>query len=901
MCLQVLRKLILFCLLATVFFTVSGQSVSSVVRLSGKILSLTGDPIEGCSIKLSRKNSESFLLYSYTGSSNVFNLQWNYARADTFFIDVDRLGFEKKRHSIFIDRPGNYEITISLQQLVKTLEEVSIIANNTWQAGDSTFFKVDAFKEGGEMKLIDIIKKLPGFRIDKDGDLIFKNSKVEKITINNQELFADKVNLLLNNFPVHIIETIQALENQNAVKLLKGIAGDNSTFINISLKDKHKNIFFGELEAGIGTQERYAFNPLLFLLNEKIKVGTINRINNIGNSTDEFEYQQLKGIPNIEAENSMLTASKGVYIPDFSRSRYNFNKNAESRIQFNIPININNTSETELTFLRDRFNNSLLQNSTVYSNGTFFSRESVINSSWKPSFGSIREKVSFQTGKKSEMQILLFLTKDKTSAASSNVISQNGEIYSSENSIRNDFFSGNAEVNFVKKYTKQNAIQLKINMGYLNYSQNGSSTSNSWPQSFNLADSSYQYLSQNLYNKSFYVKSLAEYFFKIKRRKLSIRLNSEYTTANLSAPLKFISNDNNKQPIDYLFLSQSGKYNILKVYSSFSYGLRILDMPVTINITNGFADIFLQENTRNKKLLYTYGFFISFKKVHNKYISSNGSIALEQTSRNIYSLPQNIYPKALASFVSVRNSTLPQKEIRMNYSTYFRLKNYSSFSLSQLIATSANNSLYIPVNNALYSFGIDSLISRSTFNYSTVLGYVFPVVPIKTKFTIRLIAGFGENLIYLENQIVKSRFTNNQIEVGAKKTIRKKVIIDINTKLEIFNNKLPQKFNNSLNEQSFNFISSGSIKYKFFKTMEANLLVEAIQNKVQKSSNSSLLADISLSRYLKNDKIRINAKLENIANAKNYLQQNRYSIFEQNYSRIPLIRRNIFISISFNF
>src|SRR5690606_25866976 len=116
-----------------------------------------------------------------------------------------------------------------------TLNEVEIKAPPIWKRGDTTFYEVEAFKDGDEKKLKDILLKMPDFKEDEHGNILFKKKVIEKITIDGEAIFSDKTKLLMDNFPVHVLETIQAIENQSNQRLLKGLSNENKVFLNLGL------------------------------------------------------------------------------------------------------------------------------------------------------------------------------------------------------------------------------------------------------------------------------------------------------------------------------------------------------------------------------------------------------------------------------------------------------------------------------------------------------------------------------------------------------------------------------------------------------------------------------------------------------------------------------------------
>src|SRR5690606_26634903 len=172
----------------------------------------------------------------------IFGQETNYYAAlkialpDTIMIHASNPGHGTATYKLPVLENAEYSIDLTLQQKSDTLENIVIKAPPVWKRGDTTFFNVESFKRFSDKKLADIIGKMPGFEIDAEGNLFYNRQLVSKILVEGQELFADKLKMMLSNFPIHVLQTVQTIENQSDNNLLKGLSGDKKIFLNLSLK-----------------------------------------------------------------------------------------------------------------------------------------------------------------------------------------------------------------------------------------------------------------------------------------------------------------------------------------------------------------------------------------------------------------------------------------------------------------------------------------------------------------------------------------------------------------------------------------------------------------------------------------------------------------------------------------
>ena len=180
----------------------------------------------------------------------------------------------------------NYPINLKEGTQLKELEIVYEMPVSI--SGDTIIYNADSFKNGTERKLEDVLKKLPGVEVNKDGEIEVEGKKVQKIMVEGKDFFDGDTKLATKNIPADALEKIQVLRNYNEVSNLKGLENnEENVAINIKLKQGKKNFWFGDMMAGIGIGmgnkvDRYIVNPKLFYYNPKFSINVIGNKNNIG-------------------------------------------------------------------------------------------------------------------------------------------------------------------------------------------------------------------------------------------------------------------------------------------------------------------------------------------------------------------------------------------------------------------------------------------------------------------------------------------------------------------------------------------------------------------------------------------------------------------------------------------
>ncbi len=159
------------------------------------------------------------------------------------------------------------------------------------QKGDTTEYTADAFKTNPDADVADLVKKMPGITVDKNG-VSAQGEQVKKVLVDGQEFFGDDATLVLKNLPAEIVDKIQVYDQQSEQSQVTGVDdGNTQKTINIITKTGKSNGQFGKAYAGYGTDKRYtsglSFN--VFDGNRRFSViGMSNTINQQNFNTDDL-------------------------------------------------------------------------------------------------------------------------------------------------------------------------------------------------------------------------------------------------------------------------------------------------------------------------------------------------------------------------------------------------------------------------------------------------------------------------------------------------------------------------------------------------------------------------------------------------------------------------------------
>lgn len=200
---------------------------------------------------------------------------------ESYTVTVSYLGFQQV--SFEAKLTGDITKNIELKPFTHQLDEVIIIEQIPIRVKEDTItYNTDAFITGAERKLKQVLKKLPGVEVDKNGGVTVMGKKVNKLLVDNKPFFGGGTKLGVENIPADAVDGVEVIDNYTEVAMLKGLSDSNKMAMNIKLKKDKKRFTFGDIETGAGTDKHYLVHPNIFYYSPKTNVNFIGDLNDIG-------------------------------------------------------------------------------------------------------------------------------------------------------------------------------------------------------------------------------------------------------------------------------------------------------------------------------------------------------------------------------------------------------------------------------------------------------------------------------------------------------------------------------------------------------------------------------------------------------------------------------------------
>ncbi|MEO6251762.1 MAG: outer membrane beta-barrel protein [Ferruginibacter sp.] len=285
--------------LAAIFFLVLFFSIkiqAQTISVSGTVEDTTqkkGIPNAVVAL-LSVKDS---ILYKFTRTDVTGKYSFKDIKAGNYVVMTT--------HPYFADIVLNLDLkddqtiipNIALTSKSRLLEEVIIKTGAPIKIkGDTTVYTADSFKVRPGANVEELLRKLPGIQVDKDGKITAMGEQVKKVLVDGEEFFGDDPGIATKNLRADIVKEVEVFDKKSDQAAFTGIDdGVKDKTINLKLKDNAKKGYFGKVEAGTDFKNYYNNSVMANAFRGKRKLAAYGIMSNTGQTNLDWEDQNNYG------------------------------------------------------------------------------------------------------------------------------------------------------------------------------------------------------------------------------------------------------------------------------------------------------------------------------------------------------------------------------------------------------------------------------------------------------------------------------------------------------------------------------------------------------------------------------------------------------------------------------
>lgn len=206
----------------------------------------TRQPVSGVVVQAldSRGKATAF---ASSDANGVFKIRIS---AATDSISFRRMGYESLKFPVDHD----FASAVAIYPKATVLKDVIIEAPDIYARGDTLVFNVARYANATDNAIIDVIKRLPGIKVEDDGTIKYQGKPINKFYIDGDDFLDGQYGLATNNISHKDVKSVEVMENHQPVKALEGIDFPEEAGINIKLNEGAKGKWVGVAKAGSGAQ-----------------------------------------------------------------------------------------------------------------------------------------------------------------------------------------------------------------------------------------------------------------------------------------------------------------------------------------------------------------------------------------------------------------------------------------------------------------------------------------------------------------------------------------------------------------------------------------------------------------------------------------------------------------------
>jgi hypothetical protein len=359
---------------AVCIFCMLCSAIAFSQTIKGTVTDSLGKAISFASINL---KSSGNLIIAYASSDDKGNYALQIpADADKtgLALEVSCVGFKRQAKPVTNTvNAYNFKLAKSVNQL----QAVTIKDNRPRLRvhGDTTDYKVSDFSSPQDRVIGDVIKKLPGIDVAKDGKISYNGKSISGVYIGGDNLLDDKYNIATNTIPNSVVDKVQVMESHQPVKMLRDKVVSEDVALNLTIKKDAKLQLIGQETVGAGLPDKYYADLNAMMFKDKYKAINYFKANNTSNDVagDLISHNLSSYLSRLDNDKPGTVLSLGTAgDPDLPRNRYLFNQSGILNLNNLVNLKKDVQLKASVSYLRDnqkqaytKFSEYYLPNDTI--------------------------------------------------------------------------------------------------------------------------------------------------------------------------------------------------------------------------------------------------------------------------------------------------------------------------------------------------------------------------------------------------------------------------------------------------------------------------------------------------------------------------------------------------------
>ncbi|MBL7911022.1 MAG: TonB-dependent receptor family protein [Bacteroidia bacterium] len=824
---------------------------------------------------------------------------------DTYIVIIAHPNFSDKTYLLVpnkTDTAFNFKNVVLPPRSV-VLNEVEIFAykEKSYYKGDTLIFTADSFKTQANATVEDLLKKLPGVKVDVNGKITIQGKQVDQVLVDGDEFFGSDPTIATRNLNANTVDNVQVYEKKSEDP---DAQQETVKVVNLKLKDDSKKGYFGKITGASDFNKFYENDVLINKFKKQQKMSLFGLFANTPKQAFGWEDENKFGLSNESQNNydpetnSWTTNSNGTGVPQTLKSGFYFNDKYGKNTKIN----------TDYTFNQNQLTSGSETNTQFFLQDTSYSNQQIRSNTSKNQIHKFNFRLTQKLDSLTELTVkpkLYYTVGDNTNSQTDKFISQNNEL-TRQTTIINSNHSETTDANILFKLNrnfmkKDRNITINYQPFYYDSRSNANLNTNFNYYQNQLPDSTLLQKRTQTNHKEEHAASIVYTEPLTKKFKTEITYSYNYNKNNNNRTTL----DFNGQGYDNLNLTQSNDFKNFRLTNKLSTKLVYEVKKYRIGLQAAYRSIY-QENinvTKGQKLSQTFTNILP-AATFNYRISQSSNLSAMYLS--------NAQPPDLQQMQPVVDNTDPNRitignpnikpqfnhNVNVNYYTYKGISDRHFYS-------GANYNIVSNEINETTTFDDQGKSITTPINingnYYTSLwcGGAMTVFNRFFKINTNMSASFNNNISYVNDQKNITQVFDVSPNFGVEKQTE---ILDI-TLVANYSYNVPKQTIASSLKSYYTYGFDGNITVKLPKKFKINTTGNYVNNgnrAVGYNLNYFILNAALSKTFLKNENLIVSAEANDILN-QNISNQREVVTNKIIDTKTQIIRRYFLARVIFKF
>lgn len=258
--------------------------------VKGKVIdSENGEPLMRSTVMVMTADTLHMVTGTTTSEDGSFTIKS--VKDGNYIVKISYMGYHNFFRALSINHAKQPSVAMGTAMMIPSSVElkaavVTAQLKEVEVKDDTIMFNADAFKVPQGSVLEELIRKLPGVTVEDDGTIKVNGKTVKRIMVDGKEFFGNDQNMAMKNIPTEIVDKIKTYDRQSDLTRITGIDdGEEETVIDLSIKKGMKKGWFGNVNLGYGTKERWDERVMVNRFKDGFQSSVIGSLNNTNGQT----------------------------------------------------------------------------------------------------------------------------------------------------------------------------------------------------------------------------------------------------------------------------------------------------------------------------------------------------------------------------------------------------------------------------------------------------------------------------------------------------------------------------------------------------------------------------------------------------------------------------------------